>query len=240
MMRGIERSESVFTFDHVTVAGAERPRLDDACGAVPGNAITVMVGPSGSGKSTLLRCCNRLEVPSRGRVLFHATDVAGLDPLRLRRRVGMVFQRPTPFPGTVRENLAVAQPTIEDPEAASMLDQVGLPAELLDRVATELSGGEAQRVCLARTLVTQPEVVLMDEVSSSVDPIQRQGLEQLACTLSSQGVVVVWVTHDLAQMRRIADHVLVVIEGRVAHASSLASIDDAPDLVRGFLAGESR
>jgi putative ABC transport system ATP-binding protein len=229
----------VLTFDHVTVADATRRRLDDACAAIPGDGITVVVGPSGSGKSTLLRCCNRLEVPTSGRVLFHATDVAALDPLRLRRRVGMVFQRPTPFPGTVRENLAVALPTIDDHTAATHLDQVGLPAAFLDRVTTELSGGEAQRVCLARTLVTEPEVVLMDEVSSSVDPVQRQGLEQLARTLASRGVVVVWVTHDLAQMRRIADHVLVVIAGRVAHTSGVATVDDAPEPARAFLAGEA-
>lgn len=198
------------------------------------------MGPSGSGKSTLLRCCNRLEVPTSGRVLFHAADVAGLDPLRLRRRVGMVFQRPTPFPGTVRENLAVAQPSITDTEATLMLERVGLTAGFLDRIATELSGGEAQRVCLARTLITGPEVVLMDEVTSSVDPVQRHGLEQLASTLSSRGVVVVWVTHDLAQMRRLADHVLVVIEGRIAHTSSLADLDEgAPVPVRSFLAGEA-
>lgn len=224
----------------MTVADSERSRLDDACGAVPGEGVTVVVGPSGSGKSTLLRCCNRLEVPTSGRVLFHTVDVAGLDPLQLRRRVGMVFQRPTPFPGTVRENLAVAQPSITDTDAASMLERVGLNAEFLDRVATELSGGEAQRVCLARTLVTGPEVVLMDEVTSSVDPIQRHGLEQLAGALSSHGVVIVWVTHDLAQMRRIADHVVVVIEGRIAHASSLAGLDDdTPARARSFLAGEA-
>jgi putative ABC transport system ATP-binding protein len=235
----IEHSECVLAFDHVTVSDAGRRRLDDACGEVPGNGITVVVGPSGSGKSTLLRCCNRLEVPTSGRVLFHGVDVAGLDPLQLRRRIGMVLQRPTPFPGTVRENLAVAQPTIGDAEAAATLEGVGLSAEFLDRDATELSGGEAQRICLARTLVTEPEVVLMDEVSSSVDPIQRQGLERLACTLSSRGVVVVWVTHDLAQMRRIADHVLVVIGGRVAHASSVAGFDHAPEPVRAFLAGDA-
>jgi putative ABC transport system ATP-binding protein len=151
-----------------------------------------------------------------------------------------VFQRPTPFPGTVRENLQVAQPTITDTEADLMLERVGLNVEFLDREATELSGGEAQRVCLARTLVTEPEVLLMDEITSSVDPAQRHGLEQLSRALSTAGVVVVWVTHDLAQMRRIADHVLVVIEGCIAHASSIAELDDtAPLAVRSFLAGEA-
>ena len=125
------------------------------------------------------------------------------------------------------------------PHAESILGQVGLQADFLDREATELSGGEAQRVCLARTLVTQPEVVLMDEVTSSVDPAQRLGLEGLARTLASSGVAVVWVTHDLAQMRRVADHVLVVIGGRIAHASPPGTLDaDAPETVRAFLAGD--
>jgi putative ABC transport system ATP-binding protein len=224
----------------VTVADGDRLRLDNACGSVPWDGVTVLVGPSGSGKSTLLRCCNRLEVPTTGRVLFGGDDVAGLDPLRLRRRVGMVFQRPTPFPGTVRENLQVAEPSITDGAAVSVLGQVGLHPDFLDRKATELSGGEAQRVCLARTLVTNPEVVLMDEVTSSVDPAQRGGLEGLAHALVASGMAVLWVTHDLAQMRRVADHVLVVIEGHIVHASDPASIDaDAPESVRAFLAGEA-
>jgi len=208
---------------------------------VPAGGVTVVVGPSGSGKSTLLRCCNRLEVPTAGRVLFRGDDVAGLEPLWLRRRVGMVFQRPTPFPGTVRDNLRVAEPSISDAAARLVLEQVGLSAGFLDRVATELSGGEAQRVCLARTLATKCEVVLMDEVTSSVDPVQRYSLEALTRSLSSHGVPVLWVTHDLVQMRRIADHVLVLIEGRIACSSPLEVLDaDAPASVRAFLDGEAR
>ena len=227
-------------FDHVTVADDQRRRLDDACGSVPWDGVTVLVGPSGSGKSTLLRCCNRLDAPTTGRVWFCGDDVARLDPLRLRRRVGMVFQRPTPFPGTVRDNLKVAEPALTDAHAVAVLQQVGLEAAFLDRMATELSGGEGQRVCLARTLVTEPEVVLMDEVTSSVDPAQRSGLEGLARLLATSGVAVLWVTHDLAQMRRVADHVLVVIEGRIAHASHPTDVDaNAPASVRAFLAGEA-
>lgn len=189
----------------------------------------------------MLRCCNRLEVPTAGRVLFRGDDVAGLEPLWLRRRVGMVFQRPTPFPGTVRDNLRVAEPSISDAAARLVLEQVGLSAGFLDRVATELSGGEAQRVCLARTLATKCEVVLMDEVTSSVDPVQRYSLEALTRSLSSHGVPVLWVTHDLVQMRRIADHVLVLIEGRIACSSPLEVLDaDAPASVRAFLDGEAR
>jgi putative ABC transport system ATP-binding protein len=151
----------------------------------------------------------------------------------------MVFQRPTPFPGTVRDNLQVAEPALIDDDAVAILQQVGLEGGFLDRIATELSGGEAQRVCLARTLVAEPEVVLMDEVTSSVDPAQRYGLEELARSLVAGGVPVLWVTHDLAQMRRVADHVLVVVEGRIAHMSHPTDIDvDAPPAVRAFLAGE--
>lgn len=204
---------------------------------MPADGITVLAGPSGSGKSTLLRCCNRLELPSAGRVLFQGQDVADQDPLHLRRRVGMVFQRPTPFPGTVRDNLLVAEPTLADSDAVRALEAVGLDASFLARTATDLSGGEAQRVCLARTLVTRPAVVLMDEVTSSVDPAARLGLETLARNLADTAVHVVWVTHDLEQLRRLADHVLILIGGRVAHAGPAATLEsDSPPEVRRFLA----
>jgi putative ABC transport system ATP-binding protein len=199
-----------------------------------------MVGPSGSGKSTLLRCCNRLEVPVRGDVRYRGVDLEELDPLELRRRVGMVFQRPTPFAGTVLENLQVAEPTLDEETAAIELERVGLGSSMLPRDARELSGGEAQRVCLARTLATRPEVVLMDEVTSSVDPAARFALEELAAALARSLVPVVWVTHDLDQMRRLADHVVVVIGGRIVHAGAPDRLGaDAPDAAQRFLAGDA-
>ncbi|MGZ8753179.1 MAG: ATP-binding cassette domain-containing protein, partial [Acidimicrobiia bacterium] len=127
----------------MTVAGATRPRLDGATGEVPDRGVTVLVGPSGSGKSTLLRCCNRLEAPDAGTVRFRDGDVAGLDPLVLRRRVGMVFQRPTPFAGTVRDNLRVAEPALSERASELALERVGLDRSFLDRDARALSGGEA-------------------------------------------------------------------------------------------------
>lgn len=171
---------------------------------------------------------------------FRGDDVAHLDPLVLRRHVGMVFQRPTPFAGTVRANLEVAEPTISDAAAAAALARVELSVDFLERDARALSGGEAQRVCLARTLVTMPEVVLMDEVTSSVDPSARVALEDLARALAAVGVPVVWVTHDLEQMRRLADHVLVVIAGRIVHAGAVGSLGaDAPTEALRFLSGEA-
>lgn len=178
--------------------------------------LTVLAGPSGSGKSTLLRLANRLEAPSSGVVRFRGEDVASLDPLALRRRVGMVFQRPTPFAGTVRDNLLVAAPDAGDPAFVAVLERVGLDPSFLGRLADDLSGGESQRMCLARTLLTGPEVVLMDEVTSALDPTARRGVEGLARSLVSGGLTVVWVTHDLVQASRIADAVVVLDEGRLA------------------------
>jgi len=212
----------LFTFEHVRVDGADGPRLVDADGAVPGSGVTVVTGPSGSGKSTLLRLCNRLEVADAGRVLHRGDDVMALDPLQLRRRVGMVFQRPTPFPGTVRDNLRVAM-TVGDADASALLEQVGLDAGFLDRRADELSAGEAQRMCLARTLVTEPDVLLMDEPTASLDDENVRLVEQLTCDMARSGVAVLWVTHDREQLRRIADAVVVVRAGRMTRIGT----DDA-------------
>jgi putative ABC transport system ATP-binding protein len=232
----------LFEFADVAVAGTgDAWRLSDATGAIPGRGVTALVGPSGSGKSTLLRCCNRLEHPGRGVVRYRGTNVDDLDPLELRRRVAMVFQRPTPFPGTCRQNLHVADPHLDDQQATDLLARARLDASFLDREATQLSGGEAQRLCLARALVVKPETVLMDEVTSSLDASARIALEELARKLAIDGVPVVWVTHDFRQVRRIADHVLVVLAGRIAHAARLEHLlDNAPAEVVDFLAEADR
>ena len=161
---------------------------------------------------------DRLEVPTSGVVRFHGRDVAGIDPLQLRRQVGMVFQRPTLFPGTVRDNLLVAAPDASDDDLGSALERVGLDVRLLGRVGDDLSGGEAQRACLARTLLARPEVLLMDEVTSSLDPRGARLLEDRTLDLARSGVPVIWVTHDLDQARRLADHVLVMTAGRITWA----------------------
>lgn len=205
---------ALFEFDHVWVRDGDVVILRDVHVRVPEGGITVIRGHSGSGKSTLLRLCNRLEVPSEGRVLLRGKNLDDLDPVKLRRRVGMVFQRPTPFPGTVLDNLRVAA-HLDRREAELQLDRVGLDTALLDRDAAALSGGESQRMCLARTLATGCEVLLADESTSSLDSAAALVLEELARDLAEDGTTVLWVTHDEEQCRRIADHTLFLGEGRV-------------------------
>lgn len=206
---------SLFAFEDVVLELGGRRVLDGVRAELPDGGVTCLVGPSGSGKSTLLRLCNRLEVPTSGVVRFRGDDVALLDPLEHRRRVGMVFQRPTPFPGSVRDNLRVARPDADETSLERALERAALGASFLDRVADDLSGGEAQRMCLARTLVTEPEVLLMDEPTSALDPRATKELEGLARQLADEGVSVVWVSHDPEQVDRIADARFVVEEGRV-------------------------
>jgi putative ABC transport system ATP-binding protein len=204
-----------FDFERVSVVLSGVTVLDEITTVVPSGGVTVLKGPSGAGKSTLLRLCNRLEVPTTGVVRYRGEDIAALDPLALRRRVGMVFQRPTLFAGTVRDNLRVALPDGDDEAYADALERSGLSAAFLDRDGGELSGGEAQRACLARTLVTSPEVLLMDEPTSALDDANTRLLERHTCSLTGDGVTVVWVTHDLAQADRIADHAIALEGGRL-------------------------
>jgi putative ABC transport system ATP-binding protein len=216
---------ALFAFDEVQVEVDGVPILAGVSAVVPTGGVTCFVGPSGSGKSTMLRLCNALGRPTHGIVRFRGEDVAGLDPLALRRRVGMVFQRPTPFPGTVRDNLAEAAPRAGEDAWRRALDRAELSADMLDRDVGGLSGGEAQRMCLARSMAAEPEVLLLDEPTSAVDPETRKALEHLVRGLADTYQGVVWVTHDHAQVRRLADHVLVLARGRVIAAGTTSAVE---------------
>ena len=210
--------DELFGFEHVGLTDGGTAVLVDVGVAVQADGITVVSGPSGSGKSTFLRMCNRLVVPTTGRVLLRGRPLDELDPVALRREVGMVFQRPTVFDGTCLDNLRAACARNEplSPAAAeAALGRVGLDPELLGRDAKVLSGGEAQRLCLARTLTTGCEVLLADEPTSALDHEATAVLEELARELADGGMPVLWVTHDRAQADRLADHRLTVEEGRV-------------------------
>lgn len=194
--------------------------LRGASVCLPEGGITCLVGPSGSGKSTVLRLLNRLEDPGRGRILFRGQDLAVTDPAGLRRQVGLVFQSPVMLPGTVRHNLeaGVRLRGLGLPDPADRLEMVGLPGRLLDQDARELSGGEKQRVALARTLAVGPEVLLLDEITASLDNEAAAGVERL---IRGLGLAVVWVSHDPAQVRRVADRVFRLEKGLLAEQGAI-------------------
>lgn len=226
---------ALFSFDGVELPG----RLLGVTGEIPDGGITVIVGASGSGKSSLLRCCNRLEAPSAGTVRFRGADVATLDQRRHRRQVGMVFQAPVAFPGTVLDNLQVAEPSLGPDEGAALLERVHLDPAMLTRDAGTLSGGEAQRMVLARCLATGPEVLLLDEPTSALDGHATRRLEEEARAAADAGIAIVWVSHDVGQLRRLADHAVVLAGGRWRWSGSLDG-GDLPDDVLAFLDQDER
>jgi putative ABC transport system ATP-binding protein len=215
---------ALFDFEAVSVGPAGARRLDGLDVALPDGGLTVIAGPSGAGKSTLLRLCNRLEIPSAGIVRHRGVDVTRRDPLELRREVAMVFQRPVTFAGTVHDNLREADRDCDGARGAELLEHAGLDASFLERDAGELSGGEAQRACLARALATDPRVLLMDEPTSALDAKATAVLERLAVGLVEGGTPVVWVTHAEEQMRRLADHVVLIVDGRVHRSGSAREV----------------
>lgn len=225
-----------FSFEAVSVERDGAPILGGVNCVLSDRGVTVVVGPSGSGKTTLLRLLNRLDVPTSGVVSWRGTPLDGFDPCTLRRRVGMVAQRPVPFEGTVAANLRVGRPDLADDEVVRLLELVGLASSLAAHDAATLSGGEAQRMCIARTLATEPDVILADEPTSSLDEAPRRALEDLARRLAADDarpIGWVWVSHDLAQINRLADEVVVVGGGQVLAVGPLDEVRrDGRDIVR--------
>ena len=213
----------------------------------PTNEVTAIIGPSGCGKSTLLRCLNRMHetIPlSRveGQVLFHGQDIYGddVDPISLRRHVGMVFQRPTPFPTmSIRDNVAAGlrvQPGAKlnarqvDEIVERALREAALWDEVKDRLkssATSISGGQQQRVCIARALATSPHVLLLDEPTASLDPISTQKVEELVYELRKTMTVII-VTHNMQQAARVSDRTAFLLSGELVEVAATGVMFTTP------------
>ena len=196
-----------FEYRDVRVDGDDGPIVEGFTAVISRVGLTAMVGSSGAGKTTLLRLLNRLDDPDAGQVLLDGKDVRDYDVLQLRRRVQYVGQVPVTFPGTVAENLAMAEPAAD---AAALLGRVGLSTALVERRADALSVGEAQRLSLARALACEPEALLLDEPTSALDTASKGGIEQLIRALADGGLTVVLVTHDPHQAAELADAVIEV------------------------------
>jgi ABC-type methionine transport system ATPase subunit len=194
---------------------------------LPRTAITALVGPSGAGKTSLLRLLNRLGDPSGGEISFNGRPITSYPIGALRRRVGFVFQTASMFPGTVADNLAVAVALRETtntglpapPDPLVVLDAVGLDATYAGREAARLSGGEQQRVGIARALMTRPEVLLLDEPTAALDPeVAERLLATIAGLTREHGVSVVMVTHRLAEARQVSTYTVMLEAGRIVES----------------------
>jgi phosphate transport system ATP-binding protein len=211
--------DAVFALDNVTISYGGKAAVADVSLSIPKGLITAFIGPSGCGKSTLLRSLNRMNdlVPGAsvtGPVHYHGMDLysAGIDPVEVRRRIGMVFQRPNPFPKSIFDNIAYGPRALgmkgnmsDRVEAAlhksALWDEV---KDKLKRSALGLSGGQQQRLCIARALAVEPDVLLLDEPCSALDPISTARIEELMIELRNDYTLVV-VTHNMQQAARVAD-----------------------------------
>ena len=214
-----ETRETVFEIEDLTARYGTNVAVKNVSLEIYRNLITAVIGPSGCGKSTFIRCLNRMndEVTSfahDGRLLYHGVDLYGdgVDPVEVRRRIGMVFQKPNPFPKTIYDNVAWAPRVLGlkrdlDERIEKALHGAALWDEVKDRLkksALSLSGGQQQRLCIARAIAVEPEVLLMDEPCSALDPIATLKIEELMHDLKQDYTLVI-VTHNMQQAARVAD-----------------------------------
>jgi phosphate transport system ATP-binding protein len=214
-----EFREVVFDVKDLGVAYSGNQALQGVSLEVYRNFVTAFIGPSGCGKSTFIRCFNRMNdlIPSavvEGTILYHGQDLYGgdVDPVEVRKRIGMVFQKPNPFPKSIYENVAFGPRVLGmddrlDERVEKALQQAALWDEAKDRLkanALSLSGGQQQRLCIARCLAVEPDVILMDEPASALDPIATTRIEDLMHELKREYTIVV-VTHNMQQAARVAD-----------------------------------
>src|SRR3954464_346186 len=211
--------EVVFAISGLNVYYGKAPAVKDVSLEIHRNAITALIGPSGCGKSTVLRCLNRMNdlVPSarvEGKILYHGTDLygPGVDPIEVRRRIGMVFQRPNPFPKSIYDNVAYGLRILGmkddlDGRVERALERAAIWDEVkhrLKRSALGLSGGQQQRLCIARASAVEPDVILLDEPASALDPISTSAIEDLMHELKQDYTLVI-VTHNMQQAARVAE-----------------------------------
>ncbi|WP_440771014.1 phosphate ABC transporter ATP-binding protein PstB [Natronorubrum sp. DTA28] len=255
--RGDSRMESVITTTGLDVYYGDEQALDGIDIGIPEHRVTAIIGPSGCGKSTFLRCINRMndQIDScrvDGTLGFHGKNVYDddVDPVALRRKIGMVFQKPNPFPKSIYDNVAYGLRVqgLEDQidldeeveralRGAALWDEVN---DQLDSSGLDLSGGQQQRLCIARAIAPDPEVILMDEPTSALDPVAASKIEDLIDDLAREYTVVI-VTHNMQQAARISDKTAVFLTGgNLVEYDETATIFENPehDRVEDYITGK--
>ncbi|MDQ1313739.1 phosphate ABC transporter ATP-binding protein PstB [Methanothrix sp.] len=221
----------------------EKQALKDISLKIPEKQITALIGPSGCGKSTFIRCLNRMNdlvasVRIEGKVLYDDTDIYGKDTdvVELRKRIGMVFQKPNPFPMSIYDNIAYG-PRIHGQKNVNKIVERSLKesalweevSERLDQPALGLSGGQQQRLCIARTLAMRPDVILFDEPCSALDPISTGKIESLMESLKEEYTQII-VTHNMQQAARISDHTAFFLLGELIEVGETKHVFEMPEM----------
>ena len=241
--RSDQPDETVLSARRLAVSYSGETALDDVDIEIPKQKVTAIIGPSGCGKSTFLRCINRMNDQISGCAVDGELDFRGknvydddVDPVALRRKIGMVFQKPNPFPKSIRDNVTYGlevqgkSATDEDVEralrGAALWDEV---KDQLDSSGLDLSGGQQQRLCIARAIAPDPEVILMDEPTSALDPVAASKIEDLIDDLAEEYTVVI-VTHNMQQAARISDKTAVFLTGgKLVEFGETSGIFEDPD-----------
>ncbi len=234
--------ETIFKIENLNLFYGETHALKDVTLDIYKNKVTAFIGPSGCGKSSLLRCLNRMNelIPNcktEGNITFEGEDINKFNSVELRTRVGMVFQKPNPFPMSIYDNVAYGPRCagIKKKEklnkiVTDSLKKAGLWEEVKDRLkdsALGLSGGQQQRLCIARCIAMEPEVILADEPTSALDPIATQTIEKLLIDLKKDYTIII-VTHNMQQAARISDYTAFFLLGEVIEVNKTKSIFGNP------------
>jgi tungstate transport system ATP-binding protein len=223
----------VIEFDHVVMNFGEKEVLKDVSFSINDREVFTFIGPSGSGKTTILRLIDMLERPKSGKILVDGTNVTKIrdrEKIRVRRRMSMVFQKPSPLRGSVNANVAMGL-RFRRVNADEISRRVSESLELVglegyeERKAITLSGGEMQRVAIARAITTKPEVLLLDEPTANLDPVSTETIESMIGDLKDRlGITVILSTHDMVQGQRLADRIAVIIDGRIGQIGTSKEI----------------
>ena len=230
--------------NHVSYSDEDLDIIKDVSGSLPEGKITTFVGPSGAGKTTIFRLLNGLISPTAGDIQLFGENIQTIEPTTLRRMVGIALQDATMLRGSVYKNLAMPKTLqnqeLKNEEAEHLLTQVGLDASFLHRDVTELSGGQRQKVSIARTLVNRPKVLLLDEITSSLDRVSTSDIEHLIQHINKEfAVTIAWITHNLDQALHIGDYTWVMMNGELIESGNTDLLKNPVNpRVQEFVKGE--
>ncbi|MEG0383174.1 MAG: phosphate ABC transporter ATP-binding protein [Solibacillus sp.] len=236
--------QHAITFNHISFEINQMNLLKNISGTFYKGHITTLIGPSGAGKTTLLKMCNGLISASQGQIMIEQEQIERIEPTVLRRRVGIALQSAPLLKTSVYENLALPRKLQEQKlskeEALSFLQAVGLGANFLMREAADLSGGQKQKLSIARTLVNQSEVLLLDEITSALDPKSVREIEDLVVQLNEKyGVTIIWITHNIEQAKKLGHFTWMLKEGQLIEAAATEALFQSKNpVVQSFIQRE--